>query len=50
MTSDGARLMATGENAAVVRRAYETFNTAVMDTLVETFDLEDLYAWDEFWS
>ena len=30
--------MATGENAAVVRRAYEAFNTADMDTLIETFD------------
>jgi ketosteroid isomerase-like protein len=30
--------MTTGENAAVVRRAYEAFNTADMDTLIETFD------------
>jgi ketosteroid isomerase-like protein len=30
--------MATGENAAIVRRAYEAFNTADMETLTETFD------------
>jgi uncharacterized protein len=30
--------MATGENAAIVRRAYEAFNTADMETLAETFD------------
>jgi ketosteroid isomerase-like protein len=30
--------MATGENAAVVRRAYGAFNTADMDALIETFD------------
>jgi ketosteroid isomerase-like protein len=30
--------MATEENAAVVRRAYEAFNTADMDALIETFD------------
>jgi ketosteroid isomerase-like protein len=30
--------MATGENAAIVRRAYEAFNTADMDTLTEIFD------------
>ena len=30
--------MATGENAAIVRRAYEAFNTADMETLTELFD------------
>ena len=30
--------MATGENAAIVRRAYEASNTADMETLIETFD------------
>jgi ketosteroid isomerase-like protein len=30
--------MATGKNAAIVRRAYEAFNTADMETLTETFD------------
>ena len=30
--------MATGENAAIVRRAYEAFNTADMETLNKTFD------------
>jgi uncharacterized protein len=30
--------MGTGENAAIVRRAYEAFNTADMETLTELFD------------
>ena len=30
--------MGTGENAAVVRRGYEAFNSGDMETLVETFD------------
>jgi uncharacterized protein len=30
--------MATGDNAAIVRRAYEAFNTADMETLTELFD------------
>lgn len=29
--------MATGENAAIVRRGYEAFNTADMETLTELF-------------
>ena len=30
--------MTAAENAATMRRAYEAFNTADMDTLMETFD------------
>jgi ketosteroid isomerase-like protein len=30
--------MGTAENAVIVRRAYEAFNTADMETLTETFD------------
>jgi ketosteroid isomerase-like protein len=30
--------MATGENAAIVRRGYDAFNTGDMETLTELFD------------
>src|SRR5438046_4931699 len=30
--------MRADENAAIMRRAYEAFNTGDMDTLIETFD------------
>jgi ketosteroid isomerase-like protein len=30
--------VATGDNAAIVKRGYEAFNTADMDTLTEVFD------------
>src|SRR3954449_11687194 len=38
MIATRGRRMATGDNAAVVSRAYEAFNTADMETLTELFD------------
>jgi ketosteroid isomerase-like protein len=50
------------QNAEIVRRAYEAFNTADMATLTELIELEDgrmtdgreifadQYSWDAFWA
>jgi ketosteroid isomerase-like protein len=37
-TSEQEETMGADENAAIMRRAYQAFNTADMETLTETFD------------